>query len=184
MSTKELLRAMYLGLNYRLSGRNTMDTLTEMAAWMKGVGVKELDLLAKKIVENYLLKRIRPEIVSEIAKHKEQGLKLGILSAALDVICEPIAKHLHITDVLICSKVQAKNQVYTGKIEGKLCYAEQKKIQLEKYCDDKHLQLNEIIYYADSISDMDVMQSVGYPICVSPDRKLRAYARLKSWETL
>ena len=64
---------------------------------------------------------------------------------------------------------------------GKLCFGEQKIVSLKKFCDENDFKLDETYYYADSISDSPVLEAVGHPICVEPDRRLTAMAKKKGW---
>ncbi|MBT3422425.1 MAG: HAD-IB family hydrolase [Bacteroidetes bacterium] len=180
MTSREFMKAAYLGLCYRLEVRDTMMILEEMAEWMEGIAEKELQALADQVIKRYLINKIRPEIEDELKMHKERGAHIGILSAALAVICHPIASKFEMDEV-ICSDMEVIDGKYTGKVVGKLCFGEQKIISLKKFCQENDFKLDETYYYADSISDSPVLEAVGYPICVEPDRRLTAMAKKKGW---
>ncbi|MBC8343143.1 MAG: HAD-IB family hydrolase [Bacteroidetes bacterium] len=181
ISTKEFLKAIYLGISYRLRIREPMTILLEMARWMKGISGNDLQILANQIVDKYLIDKIRPDIYREIQMHKEKGAHIGILSAALPIICQPVARQLKI-DAVICSEMEIVNGKYSGNVMGKLCYGENKRIRLQDYCADHGYQLKDTYYYADSYSDRSVLEAVGYPFCIKPDIRLRKLAKKNNWQ--
>ena len=52
---------------------------------------------------------------------------------------------------------------------------------LANYADEHSLKLSESIAYADSTSDLPMLEAVGYPVCVNPEPKLAAIARKRGW---
>jgi len=64
------------------------------------------------------------------------------------------------------------NGTLTGATEGKLIYAMEKKHCLLSYCQEHGYDPIDSYYYGDSGTDRHVMEAVGYPVAVSPDRRL------------
>jgi phosphoserine phosphatase len=50
------------------------------------------------------------------------------------------------------------------------------------YCEKNNYDLSDTWCYADSISDLPVLEVVGHPVCVVPDRRLALIAREKRWK--
>ena len=176
----DLMHALYLAFLYRTGWRDTFHILNEMTSWIKGASERNMALMAEHLIKDKLLKKIRPQIFSEIQEHKEKGALVAILSAALPILCHPIASILKIDDV-ICTEMVIKNGIYTGKSKGQICYAEEKLNRLIAYCKIHGFSLEDAYYYADSISDIFVLEKVGFPVCIQPDRRLRKAAIKNNW---
>ncbi len=52
---------------------------------------------------------------------------------------------------------------------------------LADYAESEGLQLEESMAYADSASDLPMLEAVGFPVAVNPEAKLAAIARRRGW---
>jgi phosphoserine phosphatase len=52
---------------------------------------------------------------------------------------------------------------------------------LADYCKAEGLRLEESIAYADSTSDLPLLECVGFPVAVNPETRLAAIARKRGW---
>ena len=52
---------------------------------------------------------------------------------------------------------------------------------LADYCASEGLKLEESIAYADSTSDLPMLEAVGFPVAVNPETRLAAIARKRGW---
>jgi HAD superfamily hydrolase (TIGR01490 family) len=181
MTTKDLINALFLSFLYKFSLRNTDLIIESMGKWVKGLPVEKIQELSQKIVRNYLIDSIRPEIKLEIIYHKEQKAEIILLSSAINSICDPVASHLGLNKVL-CTEMESDNGILTGRPVGKFCFSGEKEIRLSKFCQENGYNLSETWYYADSISDSPVFEIVGKQVCINPDKKLRGIAKEKGWK--
>lgn len=94
-----------------------------------------------------------------------------------------VADHLGMDDI-ICSDLEVTNGYLTGKTIGHLCFGEEKKIRLIKYCEINNTNPSDAWYYGDSIADLPVLLSAGNPICINPDKKLKKEAHKRGWKVL
>lgn len=134
-----------------------------------------------EIVDNTLMKKIRPSMREAIRRHKANGERTIIISASLHPLCERIRMHLEIDDV-ICTRYLTANGKVTGESDGNQCYGAEKVSRALKYCATNGSALDSSYYYADSYSDHYLLGEVKWPVCVNPDRKLRKTAKMKGWE--
>ncbi len=178
-----MLRAIYLTLLYRLRLRKPETIIASMACWLKGVTNDEFSELSKRLVKNYLIPSIRPEILDEIDKHRKNGAEIALLSSALSDICNGIADYLNF-DSVISTKMESVDGIMTGKPQGKFCFGKQKSIMLIDYCTKMNYKPEESYYYGDSISDLNVLETVGNPVCIAPDKRLKKIALKRSWRVL
>ena len=183
MSTRDLIRAIILAIIFKLKLRNPIVVTRLMAKWLKGISEKELSKLSGQLVEQSLIGKIRPSMIQEIELHKKKGAHIVLLSAALPYICEPIAKHLALDNV-ICSSMETAEGMFTGKPLGNICIGEEKEIRARQYCDEKSFQMQNAYAYGDSYTDQFILKAVGNPVCVAADKKLRELSSKNAWKMI
>lgn len=149
-------------------------------AW-KGKSAAASAARDRAIFHEYVASAIRQDAVREISIHKERGGSSVLLSASVDTICDCVAQHLSMDDV-ICTKPQILDGRYTGRIEGRYCYGEEKRVQATAYAEARGISIDDCWYYGDAAADRFVLEAVGHPVCVQPDATLRAIAKEKGWQ--
>ena len=87
-------------------------------------------------------------------------------------------------DDCICTSLEAHNGVLTGRLAGKYCYGAEKLNRVILYCASSRISLEYAFYYADAAADLPVLDKVGFPMCVTPARRLKRVARLRGWPVL
>lgn len=180
MSTSDLLNAVYLSWLYKFNLRDTALIVAGMGRWLKGLTVDEVQDLSEHIVNKHLVHAIRPEIYSEIKFHKENNAEIVILSSVIVQICKPLGSYIGV-DNFICTAMEVVDGVFTGLVENKYCFEDEKRVRLMQYCEARNYDPTEAFYYGDSISDLPALNVVGHPVCVEPDRKLIRIARERGW---
>lgn len=183
MSNSELMRGIWLSFLYRYELRDTVKIIDSMVSWLKGVKETDLDDLALEVFNANILNSIRPVIREEIIYHKNEEATVVILSSALHTICKPVADYLRMDDI-ICSNLGINNGIFTGFPSGSFCFGKEKVNRLLEYCKFMNINPLDSWYYGDSIDDLPVLETVGNPVCVYPDRKLLKVSRERGWKVL
>jgi len=180
MGTSGILKAFYLSLLYKLNLRDTSHIISGMAKWLKGMSSDQLNTLTEESVKRYLINAIRPQVYNELKLHRDNGAEVVILSSAIIEICRPIGYHLGI-DNYICTVMGSSDGILTGLPIEKFCFEQEKRVRLNKYCNERDYKLSEAYYYGDSIADLPALEIVGNPVCITPDRKLTQIAQSRRW---
>jgi len=183
MGFSQLLKAAWYALLYRTRIGNPSEIIDKMALWTNGVKQDDLEILCKQIFNTYLRQKIRPEMIQEVMRLKNDRVRIVILSAALSAICKPTAEVLGI-DEIICSDLEVVDGKFTGKPKGKLCYGVEKLNRVVEYCQVNKIDLKNTSCYTDSVSDISVLEVVAYPFCISPDSRLRKEAITRGWKVI
>jgi phosphoserine phosphatase len=74
--------------------------------------------------------------------------------------------------------------VHTGEAEGEVCFGAGKLRYAEAYARQHSVALSECTFYTDSYSDLPVLENVGAPVLVNPDRRLRREAKARGWRVV
>jgi HAD superfamily hydrolase (TIGR01490 family) len=181
MSTGNLINAIFQSYLYKFKLRDTNLIISKMGTWLKGLRNEIIDELSKEVVDKYLIRSIRPEIIKEMGFHRENNACLVILSSAISSICFLIGRYLGVEEI-ICTTMETDEGIMTGNPAGNFCFGDEKRIRLLSFCEKNHYDPAEAWYYADSVSDLPAFEIVGHPVCITPDKKLTRIAREKGWK--
>jgi phosphatidylglycerophosphatase C len=110
---------------------------------------EQCDLFA----DSKLLRIIRPEAVAEMDRLRKEGFEMVIVSASAENWIRNFAKRMSLQ--LIATRLQVKNGLITGKIEGMNCKGEEKVIRIKEKWD--LTSYKEIYVYGDSPADKPMM---------------------------
>ena len=137
----------------------------------------------RSIVAGTLAQVIGPityaEALSLIAEHKSAGRKVYIVSAAPSEIAEPLARHLG-ADGAIATRAAVSGGRYTGALE-QYPYGPAKAAAIAEVAGREGLDLSASWAYSDSASDVPMLEAVGHPVVVNPERALRRIAQMRGW---
>lgn len=183
MSQRQYRHALYLSILYKLGIGDPTKMINRMLGWLKGLHLDAVQSLCEEVFAEKLKHTIRPEILTSMQQHWESSGAVVLLSSATSPICEPVSRYLNLDD-LICTQLHAENGVLTGQTSGKLVYGEEKKHRLLHHCSKHGADPAEAYYYGDSHTDIHVMTAVGFPVAVSPDRRLLRIAQYNQWPIL
>jgi HAD superfamily hydrolase (TIGR01490 family) len=150
-----------------------------MLATVAGVESQTLTSLAPQVIEE-LLPRIKPEANALLDMHREAGRDVYIISASPIEIVGELAKALEITGGL-GTQSEIVDGVYTGQLAAPFCYGEGKADVIRRLAAEEDYDLDRSYAYSDSVSDLPMMQIVGHPVAVNPDRPLMAIAHRRGW---
>jgi HAD superfamily hydrolase (TIGR01490 family) len=138
---------------------------------MKGLGREALDAVT--------LRRIYPEGMRRIREHKRAGHRVLLLTGALDVVVEPLAELLDVE--VDCAHLLVKEGRLTGDLQAPPPAGEARGTLLEEYAVRNGIVLSESFAYADSLSDLGMLELVGTPVAVNPDARLSQVAGQRGW---
>lgn len=183
LSHSELVFGVYSSILYRAgladSGKVVARWIMKYRDWPE----KKIRDFSARFFDDVLLEHVRREAKEAVEFHRANGGKTVILSASTTYICEPVRKHLGMDDC-ICTALETRNGVLTGRLAGKYCYGSEKLNRVILYCASTGHSLEDAFYYADAVADLPVLDKVAFPMCVTPSRRLKRVARHRGWPVL
>jgi phosphoserine phosphatase len=140
----------------------------------------------RQIVAETLHELINPYVYAEaavlIAEHQAAGRDVVLVSASGEEMVRPIGELLGVTDV-IATRMTIEDGRYTGEVE--FYAAGPAKVQaVRTLAEQRGYDLTESYAYSDSVSDVPMLECVGHPTVVNPDRGLRKIATERAWPML
>ncbi|MEV1292820.1 HAD family hydrolase [Pseudonocardia sp. NPDC049635] len=180
-----VVRGAWAQLLLVLSGADasTMDTLRKrMVLICQGWEVERVRAIVAETLQEVIGPLVYPEAVRLIERHRAQGAEIVLLSASGLEVVEPIAGLVG-AGRFRATTMRTENGRYAGDIEF-YCYGEGKARAAREIADELGLDLARCAAYTDSITDLPLLEVVGRPAVVNPDRELRAIARERGWPVL
>ncbi len=123
------------------------------------------------------------EAIDTIEDHRAQGRLTVIISAAPQEIVEPLAHYLGV-DVGLGSRAEVDAEGhYTGRMD-RYAYGRAKAELMEELAAERGVDLAASWAYSDSVTDVPMLEAVGHPVAVNPDRSLERLAEARKWPVL
>lgn len=148
----------------------------------EGAPVDQLREDAAEAMSHLLLTRSFPEAIRRVRRHRALGHRTVLITGALDVVVEPLAP---LFDDVVCAEAVTEwrdgREVLTGHLRGAPPTAEARARVLLDLCDAHGLDPSESVAYADSSSDLSMLEAVGFPVAVNPEPRLATIARTRGW---
>lgn len=130
---------------------------------------------------------IRPKVFAGapglLERDREQGHRLVLVSGGFDFDLAPFVREFGFDD-LISNRLEFDNGVATGRVIAPLLAEEEKVRAILRYCAEYNVEAACSKAYSDSFSDLPMLEAVGLPAAVNPDRRLRRIAVERGWPLL
>jgi len=147
-----------------------------------GVRVRDLQRLGPSVLQG-ILPRVYPKMLELAYAHQDAGRPVYIVTAASQEIAELLA-HVLVFDGAVGTVSEVVDGVYTGHPGGPFTYREGKALAVRELAARAGFELEASWAYSDSASDLPLLEAVGHPVAVNPDRELLQVAREHGWEVL
>jgi putative phosphoserine phosphatase/1-acylglycerol-3-phosphate O-acyltransferase len=180
VSPRELWDSTLGALGYSLGRTGFSGMLSASTAAYRGISESVFEEIGETVFEKYLAGRIFPESRDLVRAHRERGHTLAIVSSATRYQAEPLARELGIPHVL-CTRLQVKHGMLTGRIEHPTCWGDGKLTCARELAEREGVDLAQSWFYTDSIDDLPLLEAVGRPRPLNPDRRLAGLARDRGW---
>jgi HAD superfamily hydrolase (TIGR01490 family) len=186
INRRHVLRSTYAQFVFLMSGadHDQMEKMREFLSKMvTGWPVDTVREIVADTLHNIVDPLVYDEAVSLIEEHHLAGRDVIIVSASGAEMVQPIGELLGV-DAVIASQLSIDDKGrYTGEIDF-YAYAENKAAAIRQLADRRGYDLSRSYAYSDSITDVHMLEVVGHPHAVNPDKELRKVAREHGWPVL
>jgi HAD superfamily hydrolase (TIGR01490 family) len=149
----------------------------------RGESQDRLRAMAQELFDTTIKKAIYPGAYELIDKSRQLGLRQVLVTGALDLTVEPLARHLKIDDY-VTNRLEFVDGYATGRLLPPIMAAATKASWMRVYAEKENLNLSDCYGYSDSLSDLPMLSVVGHPTAVNPDIRLRSTALQHDWPVL
>lgn len=178
-----MLRSSVWLLKYKLSVLDMETLARRLVADMAGSSESEMLDKAALFWEREVRPAISPEGEAAIAEHRARGHAVVLLTSATPYVAEPLARHLALDEVL-CTRLHVADGRFVGTCDRPTCFGSGKVHHAQRFAEAHDIDLAQSFFYTDSFSDLPMLERVGSPCAVNPDRRLRRHAERSGWPIL
>ncbi|HVH94373.1 MAG TPA: HAD-IB family hydrolase [Nocardioidaceae bacterium] len=185
ISRRAVLRSAYAQFVYLVGGADH-DQMEKMRRFLSelcaGWDVQTVRDIVADTLHNIVDPLVYDEAVTLIEEHHLAGRDVIIVSASGAEVVEPIGEMLG-ADGVVATRMEIADGRYTGQIDY-YAYGENKAAALKRLAEEHHYDLSRSYAYSDSVTDIEMLEVVGNPYAVNPDRELRRQANKRGWPVL
>ncbi len=185
LNRRAVLKSSYAQFIFLLSGadHDQMERIrAHMANMCTGWDVAQVKSIVNETLHDIVTPLVFAEAADLIAAHKLCGRDVVVVSASGEEIVAPIARALGATHAM-ATRMVVEDGKYTGDVEF-YCYGEGKVEAIRELAAREGYPLEHCYAYSDSITDLPMLDAVGHPSVVNPDRALRKEAAERGWPVL
>jgi HAD superfamily hydrolase (TIGR01490 family) len=147
----------------------------------------ELQRMSERFMREVIAPQVREPALALVARHRQRGDRLAIVTATNEFITGPIAQAFGI-DTLIATELErdAQGRV-TGRIRGTPCLREGKIERVGQWLAQQGTRLDafeEVTFYSDSTNDLPLLEIVTHPVATNPAPALAKIAADRGWSVL
>ncbi len=170
-----VLRSAYAQFVYLLGGADH-DQMERMRAYLQelceGWPVEQVQAIVAETVHDLIDPLIYAEAVDLVEQHHAAGEDVVIVSSSGAEVVEPIGEMLG-ADHVIATRMVVEDGKYSGEIAF-YAYGEFKAEAIRELAAERGYDLAACSAYSDSATDLPMLEEVGHPFAVNPDKALRA----------
>ena len=158
---------------------------TRHLGWtVRGWTLQEAAAAFAWITEQYVQPLLRPDVMARLRDHQAAGHRVIIVSGTLAPLLAEIGRQLGVEET-VGTPLVLRARHYTGACALPVCQGPNKVSRLEAYLHSSDNVLwPQSHAYADSFTDLPLLERVGHPVAVYPDSQLAAHARSQGWEIM
>ena len=185
LNRRAVLKSSYAQFLFLMSGadHDQMDRMrTYLTDMCSGWDVDQVRSVVGETLHEIVDPLVFDEAANLIADHKLCGRDVVVVSASGEEIVAPIAAALGATHAM-ATRMVVEDGKYTGEVAF-YCYGEGKVEAIRELAAREGYALEHCYAYSDSITDLPMLEAVGHPSVVNPDRALRKEAGQRGWPVL
>jgi fatty acyl-CoA reductase len=161
-----------------LDRRDRGDFLRSFYRRYDGAPANRLRIDGVELWSDLLALRAFPDGLARVRQHRALGHHTLLITGALDFVVEPLRP---LFDEIVAARLGEIDGRFTGEMVTAPPTGEARALLVEEYADRFGLTKAETVAYADSTSDLPMLEAAGLPVAVNPEAKLAAIARRRGW---
>lgn len=157
-------------------GRVRDQMLHLTAGWHRA----EIEQLVEETLEEVADPLVYAEALTLIDEHRREGREVYLVSASPIEIVRPIGRHIGVTNI-IATRVKTDAAGFFLPELDVYAMGPGKADAIKELAEREDIDLATSYAYSDSVTDIPMMEVVGNPVAVNPEKELRRIAESKDW---
>ena len=180
LSPRELVELIGAMASFGLGKMGFSAMMLGMAQFLRGIREDSYAAFGRELFESHIARLIYPESRALVEAHLRKGHTVAIISSATPYQVEPAAQDFNIDNVL-CTHLEVEKGCFTGKVVRPTCFGPGKVTAAETLVEKFGVDLDKSFFYSDSDDDIQLLERVGNPRPLNPNKKLLAIAESRGW---
>lgn len=143
----------------------------------------EIEQLVEETLDEVADPLVYAEALLLIDEHKRNGREVYLVSASPVEIVRPIGRHIGVTKIIATRVKTDTAGFFLPEIEM-YAMGPGKADAIKEVAERDGIDLELSYAYSDSSTDLPMMEVVGHPVAVNPERELRRVAEERDWPIL
>jgi HAD superfamily hydrolase (TIGR01490 family) len=185
INRRAALRTAYAQLVFSIGGADeaSMTRMRRQAERMcAGWDVEKVKAIVDEALHDLIDPLIYAEAAALIERHHAEGRDVVIISSSGEEVVAGIGRMVG-ADHVIATRMVIRDGRYTGEVEF-YAYGAAKAEAMRRLAAEAGYDLATSYAYSDSGTDVPMLEAVGHPSAVNPDRALRRVAETNGWPIL
>lgn len=149
----------------------------------RGMDERWLRQLEGRLFDRVILPSIYPGAKPMVDRDRADGFQTVLVTGELDFPLPTVVRYFGF-DAVVSNSLVFEHGRATGEVVPPLIAGAEKVEAIKRLCHEHEASLAEAKAYSDSFSDTPMLESVGHPVAVNPDRRLRRVAVERGWPIL
>ncbi len=146
----------------------------------RGLPSKEILAMAQDCYRDAIVPRCFEQIGNCMQEHRDAGRSIVLVTGSIDFIVAPFAEEFGVHAVLAPALLES-NGLFTGELDGPPIGGEEKPKRMRELAEEMNIDLDLSHGYGDSIADLPMLEAVGHPHAVNPDKALTKISSDRGW---
>jgi HAD superfamily hydrolase (TIGR01490 family) len=182
VNRRAVMKSSFAQFVYLLQGADE-DSMDKMRDYLKalcaGWPVQQVHDIVAETLHDLIDPMVYDEAVALMDEHRTAGRDVVIVSSSGEEVVGPIGEMLGV-DRVVATKMVVEDGKYTGDIAF-YAYGSGKAIAMRELAQEQSYDLASSYAYSDSFTDLPMLEVVGHPTAVNPDKPLRKAATENGW---
>lgn len=183
LTSRAMIHALVMQARFSLYGFDEIqirEAVRGVGALVDGIEADRLRAFARSSIPAHVLPLVYREARARIEWHRTAGDLVFLVSSSPREFISELGSMLGV-DGVVATEAELRDGRYTGRII-RFCHGDAKAASVVELADVHGVDLAQSHAYGDSfVSDLAMLDAVGRPVAVNPDRALRVEAVRRGW---
>lgn len=161
----------------------------------QGFPISILEEHATTLYQEDLKPKLYQEMLERVEKHRQEGHLIFLISASPHHLLEPFCQDVSFDDWIGTSLETESNvkvdepkgptrTISTGKVDTEIMFGKNKVKFAQQMAEKWDIDLEHSYFYSDHHTDIPLLNTVGHPVAVNPNKKLEETSKQQEWPIL
>ncbi len=173
----------FLYILYRFFSIKMENLFQLILPYLKGVPRDVLFSIGEEAFQTKIKGKCYKDALEEIRRLKENGTRVVLATSSPFEAVAFLARYCGVADDdVISSRFHYDGDIFAGRLDGIPVFSGSKRNIVFEFLRINGVDLPECSFYSDSVHDLPLLETVGRPVAVNPDRRLKREAIKRGWE--